>query len=161
MNRIFYRKKGYYLTHPNIWFSDLARGIKYCYQRIKRGYSDVDVWNMDCWFLKIIPSMLRQLTNGKAYPGIAPFETPEKWENWLLDIAAKIESASEDYQNEHNKYYKDYMDTITGTVTYDKDYIKEVREKYNECAQELYEEGERNLHYAMTELGKNLGHLWD
>ncbi len=30
-------------------------------QRAKRGYADVDVWNMDSWFLRTVSPMLKQL----------------------------------------------------------------------------------------------------
>ena len=34
---------------------------KYGRQRVKRGYSDRDVWDIDLWFLSVMPKMLQQL----------------------------------------------------------------------------------------------------
>ena len=43
--------------------------IKYCYQRIKYGWCDKDTWNIDMWFLAIIPPMLQHLRDNKhGYP---------------------------------------------------------------------------------------------
>ena len=36
------------------------KNLKYCIQRIKRGYCDADLWDMDRWFLSLIVPMLRQ-----------------------------------------------------------------------------------------------------
>ena len=34
--------------------------IRYSFQRIKYGYCDYDLWNMDYWFLDIVPRMLEE-----------------------------------------------------------------------------------------------------
>lgn len=47
----------------------IYRGIKHSYQRVVRGYSDSDSWDISRWFLGIAPKIIRQLaqeTNG--YP---------------------------------------------------------------------------------------------
>lgn len=54
------------INHIKRW----GRNIKHCYQRIKYGYCDRDVWSIDWWFLSIVPNMLedlRETTHG--YPG--------------------------------------------------------------------------------------------
>ena len=40
---------------------DAKRKLKSKIQRFIRGYADEDVWQMDYWFINIIPKMLRQL----------------------------------------------------------------------------------------------------
>ena len=35
-------------------FKNCIRKIKWSLQKIKRGYSDEDIWNMDLWFLDIM-----------------------------------------------------------------------------------------------------------
>lgn len=34
--------------------------VKYSWQRIIKGYCDKDLWNIDYWFMGIMPNMLRQ-----------------------------------------------------------------------------------------------------
>ena len=46
------------------------KNLKYCIQRIKRGYCDADLWNIDCWFLGVIVPMLRQFSRTQmGWPG--------------------------------------------------------------------------------------------
>ncbi len=43
--------------------------IKYCYQRIRYGYCDRDVWSIDWWFLNVVPNMLNDLKeSSQGYP---------------------------------------------------------------------------------------------
>lgn len=42
-------------------FYQLIRSVKYAFQRMKKGYSDGDVSDMDEWFLRIVPKMLGEL----------------------------------------------------------------------------------------------------
>ena len=37
---------------------ELKNKIKWALQRVKRGYSDYDVYDVDMWFLNIMPRML-------------------------------------------------------------------------------------------------------
>ena len=37
------------------------RDLKYCGQRIQKGYCDKDVWDLDYWFELVIPDMLQDL----------------------------------------------------------------------------------------------------
>ena len=39
---------------------NLFWNLKYCIQRIRRGYCDGDLWEIDSWFLTMMPDMLRQ-----------------------------------------------------------------------------------------------------
>lgn len=41
---------------PKLFLSD----IKCCIQRIQKGYCYKDLWNMDNWFLKVVPDMLKE-----------------------------------------------------------------------------------------------------
>ena len=36
------------------------KNLKYCIQRIRRGYCDADLWDIDSWFMSVIVPMLRQ-----------------------------------------------------------------------------------------------------
>lgn len=43
--------------------------IKWAFQRMKRGYSDADVYAIDDWFCRVVPPMLEQLgREAHGYP---------------------------------------------------------------------------------------------
>lgn len=45
------------------------RKLKYGFQRARRGYCDKDLWEIDTWFLTLLPRMLRQLAqDANGYP---------------------------------------------------------------------------------------------
>ena len=147
--------KRYLITHPWQWIRCAYRNIRDAYRRSVYGWTYGDVWDWDGWFINTTPNMLRHMADhGSGYPGTKPFETPEKWRDWLHHIADLIETASEDWQNEHNEFYRDYMDHI-----FEND--KERSNKYFERAKELRESGEKNIAQAMKEMGEHFSKLWD
>lgn len=44
----------------------LLKNLKYCIQRIRLGYCDADLWDIDEWFLSVIVPMLRQFNNTRT-----------------------------------------------------------------------------------------------
>lgn len=96
--------------------------------------------------------MLRHMADyGSAYPGYEPFDTPEKWHDWLHNIADMIETSTEEWQDEHNEYYEKYLEK------FDNNY----RDLYMQRAEELAEQGEKNIRFAFENLGKYFYDLWD
>lgn len=62
----------------------LFRKIKQRHQREKRGYSDVDVWNFDNWFLDTIPEMILELRNNTFAYSLGTYEEVEKFpKEWV------------------------------------------------------------------------------
>lgn len=58
---------------------NLIWDLKYCIQRIRRGYCDGDLYELDVWFVSVIVPMLRQLEKTKeGYPDILKKEYIEK-----------------------------------------------------------------------------------
>ena len=57
----------YSLKHGNLIrvVQRVGCDLKFCGQRVVRGYSDRDVWDMKYWFLEVVPDMLRQLKDTK------------------------------------------------------------------------------------------------
>ena len=43
----------------------VLRNIKYSFQRITKGYCDKDLWNIDYWFMNLMPDMLQQFKDTK------------------------------------------------------------------------------------------------
>ena len=151
--------KRYYITHPWKWFQHLGMNIRDVYRRAKYGWTYGDVWDMDIWIMHTFPPMLRYMADhGCAYPGHEPFETPERWHEWLHKMADLIESGLEDKQNECNEYYKEYMEHL-----FDKNDIRVTKmdEDYYNRLQEIGEDAADNLEIAMTQIGKHFYDLWD
>lgn len=58
------------ITHPVKNIKLFFRKIKWCRQRIRKGYSDYDVIDIDVWFYKTVPNMLSDFRkwNTIGYP---------------------------------------------------------------------------------------------
>ena len=69
-------------------------------------------------------------------------------------MAYLIETADEEWQDEHNEFYRDYMDHI-----WEND--KERFNKYMARATELREIGNENIKLAFKEMGEHFHCLWD
>lgn len=166
----FCYSKRHYLTHPWKWFKDLWRGIRDSWMRAKYGFCYSDVWDWDNWFLYTTPQMLRHMADkGSAYPGMPPFETSEKWHDWLHEVADLLESGREDWQDAHNEYHDEYMKQLSGIHWEDdNEYIHcmtrektEIDKKYWDRAHELSKQGEDNVRRAMSMMGEHFFCLWD
>lgn len=166
----------YYLTKPWKWFSELIGNIKNAIHRARYGWCYTDVWNWDDWFCSVVPSMLRYMADyGCSYPG-EPFETSEKWHNWLHKMADTIERLNyDDWMEDLNEYSKDYEKTFEDdvykeehpdgpflTTTYDSSLSKEeIRKKYYERCAEIHKTRQQALEEVFLELGRNFDCLWD
>lgn len=70
---------------------NLFKNIKYCYQRITRGYCDADLWDMDGWFLITVPNMLKAFAkNHMGHPSAFEME-------WFENNQEKIGMTYADY----------------------------------------------------------------
>ena len=85
---------------------DAKRALKSKIQRFIRGYADEDVWQMDYWFINIIPKMLRQLRDeGRSYP--TKFKSKEEWDNELNKMIYYLEQSNPFDNKEGNEYSSD------------------------------------------------------
>lgn len=162
----------YTIRHPVRFVIHLCRNLQYAWQRITRGWCDMDVWNFDSWYLNLIPAMLDYLAqSSNGYPGTPPFETPEKWEKWLHGIAANLRLCTEDAAEKLNEYYESFMESMRdkrhttvddqgNTHVYYGDDDK-LSEKYFARLGEIAYEQQALLEETMTELGKHLYKIWD
>lgn len=63
---------------------NIFTNLKYAYQRIKKGYCDADLWEIDGWFLTVVPDMLKQFSKThNGYPEILRRKYYEKNKNTL------------------------------------------------------------------------------
>ena len=156
----------YYLRHPLRFLRECGQNLRAAWLRATQGWCGRDVWNMDMWFLEVMPLMLRHLAeNSCGYPGTEPFETPEKWSDWLNAMADTFEALQEENWNSRNEYEEEYHNMIVrnfgankGVETKDDE---EVRELYYMRMQELSEENQALLEDTMREFSKYFHFLWD
>lgn len=167
----------YYIRHPIRFMRHFIRNLNNAYSRIVRGYCKSDYFNLDSWLITLLPQMLREIKNSPvgAYPGIKPFETPEKWHEWLETMALNFESIQNNWAEVKNEYDGEYWDIFHNYVeTYGnicqavengpqksaQDYLKEVQEKWLARAQELDEQQQAFTENLFLELSKHLYQLW-
>ena len=106
----------YRLKHPGKEVLDFCRNLKYCVQRIRKGYCDADVWDIYGWFLSVMPDMLQELKeNHVAYPDPLDGETASteeegirRWESILDRMIFLFREADEDTCTKKNPYDKRY-----------------------------------------------------
>lgn len=165
----------YYLTHPWKWFGQLGRNLRWAYQRIVRGYADIDVCDMDRYLTRIIPPMLRAMADEKvgAYPGCEPYDTWEKWQAWLRQTADTVESLQEDWAETKNEYDDAYFNMLQMSkskdergytvIHFDNDNDPEVialKEKWMNRVKELSDQQRQVTHDVFAEIAENFYNLW-
>ena len=81
-----------------------ARRKRWIKQRIKRGYSDRDVWSFDSFLAQVIAGGIRQVGRFGGYPGSFE-ENPDQWTETLNFIADQFEWYAEQQFN-----YKEFKE---------------------------------------------------
>ena len=124
----------------SLFFQDL----KFCRQRIKYGWCDRDTWNMDSWFLEVIPPMLKHLRNNKH--GHPINMTAEEWNRTLNKMICLFEVCRRKEEDE---------DKLFGM------YFKENRELWHKelLKHDAYVDKCKNKAFEM--FSKYFGNLWD
>jgi len=167
----------YYLTHPWKWIKELFNNIRAAWMRATKGYCYSDCWNFNSYFCAVVPLILRHMADyGMGYPGGEPFDTKEKWETWLHEMANKIERLDyDDWMEDLNEYSKDYEKTFEDdfykekhpngpfiTTTYDSSLSKEeIRKKYYERCVEIHKIRPQVLEDFGKSFFKFFDCLWD
>lgn len=163
--------KHYYITHPWKFFAHMWDNWRAAWHRITKGYCASDIWDFDHYLTTLLPAMLRELAdNSIGYPGVEPFETPEKWKDWLLGMADKLELLQEDWAETRNEYEELYFhaldlhrkaDPSTATYdTYNDEDIEKLRKKWLARINELNYEQQAFTIKTFEELGRYLRLLW-
>ena len=87
----------YRIRHPIERLRDYYLNIKYSIQRVHRGWCNMDTFEIDSWFLNVVPEMLRYLREHKCgFPGYIEGEkcSSEDWDNILDKMIECFEKAS-------------------------------------------------------------------
>ena len=86
--------------------------VKYTYQRARYGYCDIDLWNIDSWFLGIIPRMLeehRDTRHGSpVVDGTDEKTCHDEWTKILNRMIFLFREASEDTCTKINPYEAEF-----------------------------------------------------
>lgn len=83
---------------------------QYKQERLKEGISEYDCWDLDDYLIHIIIVGLKKLANTTiGYPGFAPYETHEKWVEYLQDLSKRFQEYSE---IDSFDYYPDRADEL-------------------------------------------------
>lgn len=90
-------------------------GIKYYFQRAKRGWADCDTWNMDQWFLEVIPDMLRYFKdNHMGCPifdlKLSDEENNAQWEQIISRMIWLSNEMNELKCSQQNEYIFDFSE---------------------------------------------------
>lgn len=136
--------KRYYLTHPWKFVHHFFQNLRHAYCRAVYGWTWEDAWNLNDWLLAVLPPMLRHIAeNGVAYPGpYTKFDTAEKWDNHLHELANTLESLQE--QNWESRNEIPVNDKMW--------YPREI---------ELIQEREQLLIDTFKIIGENFNYYWD
>lgn len=170
----FWRPVRFYLSRPWKIVSDFFKCRKWASQRARRGYADTDVWDMDDWFLRVLPPMLRDLANDDAYPGNPPFETEDKWTAWLNRMADDFESLQENWGFTRNEYDTEYQQLVVakqrqfcslcGNKCLSGDRLtpeeRELQRKWKARIEELQKEKFEFTKQLFAELAEHFYNLW-
>lgn len=161
----------YYLTHPWKWIKDAYWNIRNFIHRGRYGYAYSDVWEWFVWWPTVGAEALRYLRDhGCGYPGIDQWDTPEKWADYLTNLADKLEWCTNDDTDEENEFKDEFkrMYEMRRIVTDDgftfmemTDEDKKIRDKYFARSFEIEEEHTQKRIEIFEELGKVLPRLWD
>ena len=169
----------YYLKRPWKWFKELYWNIRNFIHRGKYGYSYTDVWDFCTWYPRVGAEALRYLAkHGCGYPGIQPWDTPERWEEHLLNMARKLDKCADtmdfeysmneneyanEFYEEKNKIYK-RKENEDGTVTTWVELTPEqekIKDKYFEREEEIQNSYDKYREETYAELGQMIGRYWD
>lgn len=139
------------LKLPKLFFRDL----KFCWQRCRRGYCDKDLWNIDHWFLNMIPDMLTQFKETRhGSPGrlgedyvdekgiLCNDSCHDRWTKILEEMIFLFQEANEETCQKKNSFEEEH-DRICDEFT----------EKYGLFGEKLEKEspikiGNRRIHFA-------------
>ena len=172
-------RKSYYLTHPWKWWHDFYWSIRNFIHRGRYGFAYSDVWNWYWWWATAGAEALRYLAkHHKGYPAYKPWETPEKWTEYLNDLADKLDWCVEanelGYHEDlnpfeaarkavlarctvHGKDENGYYFTRLETTPEDEDVLN----MWRSMEEDLTQEDIKKTAEIFTEIGRNLGRFWD
>lgn len=158
---IFSYRKKYYITHPWKLIHEFYWNFRNFWHRGRYGFAYVDVWSWCDWWPKVGAAALRHLAaHNNGYPAYGPWDTPEKWHEYLMELATKLDTAAAstdfgftDNENEYAEAFHKQFRNKENDNNLNKKYFQrgnEIAEKYDYWRGELFKE-----------IGENLPRFWD
>lgn len=164
-------RTSYYWTHPWKWVKDIYWNVRNFIHRGRYGFAYSDVWGWYYWWPTVGAEALRYMAEHHAgYPGHEPWETPEIWKAYLLEMADKLDwcvescDISPDFHNEKNEYFTAYSSiarSIFDRTYRDEPETQELSRKYWCREEELSKEDDEERIRIFKEIGEHLGRFWD
>lgn len=168
MNNLNVFKNPYYKwTYLEGWIKNckmFCRSFKYAWQRITRGYSDADTWDLNTYYLYLFHDTLNYLADHHyGYPGNDEFPKDEDWIDYLKTMANKFELANEDAQKlptpAADKWYEwlEQHPTTTPWSDNSNPYNQAMYDEFNENDKQR----DKEMREGMDMLKHVMWHLWD
>ena len=160
-----------FLLHPIYAIKTRWHDLKNFLHRGTYGYSYSDAWNWYTWWSTVGAEALRYMANhGCGYPGAEPWDTPDKWRAYLLNLADRLQWSAESLESfpydeeKRNQYYSQmqeireqkYRNNLPLTEE-----EEEIKELYWKRVDEIFYEDTMKREEIFSEIGRNLGRLWD
>ena len=140
------------------------RNIKYCIQRIRRGYCDADLWSFDYWFLNVVPAILKQFAKESVgYPTLFEIEWYEKHKDEIemtFDEMRAAELWDDKRKIIHKKIEKAWKNLLLN-IANDFERAKHYFEEDGLTEENGFEKAEEYKDKALKEFSKWFFYLWD
>ncbi len=139
-----------------------CRDIKCAWQRANKGFCYRDIWNIDDWFLNIMPEMLEEYV--RIHHGYPDGMTDEQWVEIVNKMASSFRNADEQTTEFVNPYEEEYLSTLNmdmdkGTVECSAS--EELDKSYHNAEREKEIFMQRSLDEGMELFHRHLRALWD
>lgn len=159
--------KKYCILHPWEVVIHKIRDIHCAIQRARKGYCYRDLWNIDVWFLDIMPRMIDEFI--KIHHGYPCDLTSEEWEQILNRMSTCFKDAKDRVFGFDNPYFEEmqiasilenehFKSTLSNEI---KEKNNEIKEKYNKYEEEQRKIYKQNLEEGLDLFKTHFNDLWD
>lgn len=140
-------------------FQNWKDKVKEFFERGKKGYATVDIWNIDTWFLDTIIPMLKHFR--KYHAGFPQDMENEEWEKILDEMIYCFENSTLDsIERKCNLEWEEYQKTTKDKSKTDKE-IRQYREKWINKEKEEAKKAIENKDRGFELFSKYFYDLWD
>ena len=153
-------------THPFKKIKFFFQDIKCFIHRGRYGWCFYDWWNLDMWFLYVMPQILEDyINNANGHPaiikrdyGITTVTDFQEWENFVYEIINHLNEANEEKCSFKNEFEPNWLDSeMMKEFRKNKDWTN----KYYTRKQEIQNYRNTQLKLALRKFGDNFESFWD
>lgn len=167
-NVLLYWKNLYNWKNPLNWWrlpGCWCRAIKYGWQRATKGFSDLDCWDLDKFYLNLLSNSLKEFAKNRFG---SPDTEYDKWTKKYLEIADCFYRAIEEneyYKNEWeedwNNCLKEIGTDIIWNIENQSDEIKDLEQAHFEREEEIFICRDNDMKEGFDKLKEVFWTLWD